>query len=69
VKGVFQKAGMTTYQYGTHLIKADGKTYALNSATLNLDDFAEKKVSLKGTKVEGYPIENGPELIEVIEIK
>jgi hypothetical protein len=69
VKGTLQKPGMTTYQYGTHLLKADGKTYALKSSTLNLDNFIEKQVSIKGTKVDGYPLENGPELLEVTEIK
>ena len=69
VSGVVQKPGMTTYQYGTHVLNADGKTYALKSATLNLDTYVDKNVKVKGTMVEGYPLENGPELLEVTEIK
>jgi hypothetical protein len=69
VSGVVQKSGMTAYQYGTHVLNANGKTYALKSASLNLDTYVDKNVKLKGTKVEGYPVETGPELLEVMEIK
>lgn len=67
--GKIEKIGMTTFQYGTHLLKADAKTYALKSANLNLDTYLDKQVTIKGTKVEGYPIEGGPEFIAVTEVK
>lgn len=66
--GTIEEAGMTTYQYGTHKIKAAAKTYALKSSKINLNDYTEKPVTIKGTKVSGYPLEGGPELIEVLEI-
>lgn len=68
IKGQIQKLGMTTYQYGTHSIHAEQKTFALKSTKVNLDDYTAKDVTIKGFKVNGYPIENGPELIEVTEI-
>jgi len=69
LSGKIEKIGMTTFQYGTHLLKADAKTYALKSANLNLDNYLDKQVTIKGSKVEGYPIEGGPEFIAVTEVK
>jgi hypothetical protein len=66
--GQITPSGMTTFQYGTHLIKAENKLYALKSSKVNLDNYADKSVTLKGTKVSGYPLEGGPELIEVSEV-
>lgn len=63
--GKVQKLEMTTFQYGTHLLKAGDKTYALTSKKVDLNLSVGKEVTLKGTKVKGYPLEGGPELIEV----
>jgi hypothetical protein len=66
--GTIQEMGMTTFQYGSHKIKSADKTFALKSSKVQLADFTDKAVTLKGTKVVGYPIEGGPELIEVSSI-
>ncbi|MGN7990200.1 hypothetical protein ACTJKC_22870 [Pedobacter sp. 22226] len=63
--GTIQKLEMTTFQYGTHLLKADNKTYALKSGSINLDTCLDRKVKIKGRKVKGYPIDGGPELVDV----
>ena len=68
LEGKIEKIGMTTYQYGTHILKMSGKSYALKSSSLNLDTYVDQQVSLKGQKVEGYPLENGPDLIDVTEV-
>jgi hypothetical protein len=68
LSGKLEKIGMTTFQYGTHTLQVDAKTYALKSSKVDLNAYADKEVTLKGTKVDGYPVENGPELIEVVEI-
>jgi hypothetical protein len=68
VTGQVTELGMTTFQYGTHLIKAKNKTYALKSSKLDLDKYLNKSITLSGQKVAGYPLEGGPELIEVSEI-
>jgi len=63
--GTIEKPGITTFQYGTHLLKADHKTYALKSGTINLDLYLDKNVTIKGKKVAGYPVDGGPELVDV----
>jgi uncharacterized protein YceK len=67
--GTIEKLGMTTFQYGTHLLKAENKTYALKSETINLDSYLDKKVTIKGKKVMGYPVDGGPELVDVTLVK
>lgn len=67
--GKIEKMGMTTYQYGTHTIVSGQKTYALKSSNVDLNSFENKEVEVTGTKVSGYPVENGPELIEVSSVK
>ena len=71
VSGMLQEQGVTTYQYGTHILTSSGgKTlYALKSETIKLDTYIGKNVELQGIPVEGYPIEGGPEYLEVIKIK
>ena len=70
-EGTLQKQGTTSYQYGTHVLKdTEGTTmYALKSDAINLDNFLNKKIIVVATKVEGYPIEGGPDYLEVIKIK
>ena len=63
--GVIQKQGITTYQYGTHVITG----YALRSSSINLDDYIGQNVTVVGPLIEGYPVDGGPEYIEVEEIK
>ena len=63
--GVIKKQGITTYQYGTHTINV----YAIKSNTIDLEKYIDQKVKIKGTKVDGYPVDGGPEYIEVKKIK
>src|SRR3954470_2984865 len=64
-EGVVQKSGFTTYMYGSHTISENGKTFALQSTRINLDLYINKRVIVKGSKMEGYPVDDGPELIDV----
>jgi hypothetical protein len=64
-KGVLKKQGVTSYMYGTHIIQFEGQTYALRSSTIVLDQYVDKTVTVKGSKITGYPVDNGPEYIEV----
>ena len=67
-RGLLEKQGITTYQYGTHVI-GDGKTsYALRSEKENLDKWAGQTVTVKGVKIPGYPVDGGPEFLEVSEV-
>jgi uncharacterized protein YceK len=67
--GTIQKIGMTTFQYGTHLLTTENKTYALKSGAINLDQYLNRKVTVKGKKVKGYPLDGGPEFLDVTLIK
>ncbi|MCX2574812.1 hypothetical protein [Pedobacter sandarakinus] len=66
--GKINKLGITTYQYGTHVINANGKPFALKSAAVLLDTYIDKQVTITGIKVPGYPLSGGPDLIEVTEV-
>ncbi len=69
VSGII-KSGETIYGYGTHtLFDQDNLIYMLISNNVNLNDYLNKYVTLKGKKVQGYPLNEGdPELFEVISI-
>jgi hypothetical protein len=78
--GLLETSEVTTYQYGTHSLKGnvlDGNPdnmtkkvlFALKSDLVKLDHFNGKKVIVTGNKIAGYPIENGPDFIEVIAIE
>jgi hypothetical protein len=63
--GLLKQQTITAYQYGSHTISSGDKIFALTSNTIDLDKHIGKKVTIKGTRVEGYPLEDGPELINV----
>jgi hypothetical protein len=67
--GTVQKQGMTTYQYGDYVISDDKTTYALKSTTVNLGQYLNKKVTIWGDKVQGYPLEGGPDFLDVKKVK
>ena len=70
-EGMIMKKGTTSYMYGTHILaNADGKTlYALKSENLNLNDFIGKKRILKGDLVKGYPVDGGPDYLNVKKVE
>lgn len=69
ITGIIELVGMTSWQYGTHTISTDDDFFALRSEKIDLAKYEGKKITIKGEKVEGYPLDNGPVFIEVIEIK
>lgn len=69
VTGIIEPIGMTTWQYGSHTISTEEEFYALKSEKIDLTKFDGKRVTMKGIKVEGYPVDNGPVFIDVQEIK
>lgn len=71
LKGIIKAQGITTCMYGTHvLINRSGETlYALRSNSVKLNDYIDKTVEISGAKIEGYPVDGGPEYIEVARIK
>lgn len=69
ISGVVAEQGITSYQYGTHTLTTDEDFYALTSETIDLDALVGQQVRLKVEKVEGYPIEGGPEYYRVLEVR
>ena len=65
ITGTIYKQGITTYQYGTHVIK----NYALRSNSIDLDLYIDSVITVVGDKIDGYPVEGGPDYIEVKKIK
>jgi hypothetical protein len=65
--GIIKKQGATTYMYGTHILLNDnGQTlYALKSNTINLDNYIDKRVAVKGDLISGYPVDGGPDYLDV----
>ena len=68
-KGLLKKQGTTTYQYGTHTLTSSSKTYALTSKVVDLDKYVNRIVIITGEKIIGYPVDGGPEYVDVKEIK
>ena len=50
--------------YGTHVISG----YALRSNTILLDNYINYNVTIVGYKIDGYPVDGGPDYIEVTDI-
>jgi len=65
ISGTLEKQGVTTYMYGTHTLSG----YALRSSSLDLDDYLNQDITVVGHKVDGYPVDGGPEYIEVEKVK
>ncbi|SDL82194.1 hypothetical protein SAMN04488034_1149 [Salinimicrobium catena] len=68
VTGTIQQQGITSYQYGTHTLTNDETFYALRSEAVNLDNFLDQEVTIIAKKIEGYPLEGGPEYLLVLEV-
>jgi len=69
--GFIKKIEASTWQYGTHTLNNNqGRVlYALKSKNHDLDDYNDEKVNISGYIVEGYPVDGGPEYIDVRTIK
>lgn len=78
--GILSKPSQTAYQYSTHSLNGNSldinlnitnkqTDYSLTSDKVNLDSFVGKNVLISGERQPGYPLENGPELIKVMEIE
>ncbi len=69
VTGTIQEQGITSYQYGSHTISSGETTFALRSEKIDLNNYIDKKVTVFGKKVAGYPVDGGPEFLEVQKVK
>ena len=70
ITGTIQEQGMTSYQYGTHTITTtDDEFYALQSEAVDLNNYIGEEVTIVAEKVEGYPVDGGPDYLLVLEVK
>lgn len=67
--GTIEKTGITSYQYGSHTLNNDDTFYALKSEKLDLDQYIGKEVKVSGSKIEGYPVDGGPDYILVEKVR
>lgn len=63
--GLLNKLEASSFMYGTHYIKNGRLFYALKSNTINLDAYVGKNVTISGTKISGYPVDGGPDFLDV----
>lgn len=68
LSGKIEKLEVSGFGYGSHLINSGGKMFALTSKSIDLNKFAGKAVVAKGKKIDGYPLEGGPDYIEILEV-
>jgi hypothetical protein len=70
-EGTIRRQGMTIYQYGTHiLVDQSGRTrYALSSDQIDLNNYVDHHVRVSGTQVSGYPVDLGPDYLEVEDVQ
>ncbi|MDT0687707.1 hypothetical protein [Autumnicola psychrophila] len=69
ITGVVQASGITSYQYGTHTLTSEEKSYALKSTNIDLSKYEGETVKISAEKIKGYPVENGPEFLNVQKIE
>ena len=69
LRGLVAKQGITTYQYGTHTFSTEENFYALRSETVVLDAYEGETIVIVYEKIDGYPVDGGPEYLNVIKVK
>ncbi|UUV16879.1 hypothetical protein NRK67_02950 [Fusobacteria bacterium ZRK30] len=69
--GVLTAVQMSTWMYGTHVLSDDtGKPLtALSGQKIDLDEYEGEKVEVRGILKDGYPVDSGPEYLEVQSIE
>ncbi len=69
--GVLTAVQMSAWMYGSHVLSDDtGKPLtALSGQKIDLDEYDGQNVEVKGTLKGGYPVDSGPEYLEVQSIK
>jgi hypothetical protein len=66
--GKLQRQGMTTYQYGTHVLNTNsGLQIVMKSSTVSLDQYVGKYVTVTATNLH-YQVEDGPALYDATSV-
>lgn len=69
ITGTIREQGITSYQYGTHTIETENNFYALKSEAVDLSKYLDQEVTIVAEKIEGYPVDGGPDYLLVLEVK
>lgn len=69
ITGTIKAIEMTSWQYGTHTLSNEDSFYALRSENVDLENYEGQIVTVKARKIEGYPVDGGPEYLEVEEVE
>ena len=68
--GVIEPIEMSIWQYGTHTLTTNGgDLYAVKSDTIDLNEYNNKSVQVEGEVIEGYPVDSGPEFLDIKSIQ
>ena len=65
--GTIKLLEASTFQYGSHILVDSqyNMLYALRSDKLNLNNYNDQNVKIVGNLIEGYPVDGGPDFVEV----
>lgn len=69
ITGTIQEQGITSYQYGTHSLTTPDQFYALKSEAVDLNEYLNQEVTVVVERVPGYPVDGGPEFLQVLKVK
>lgn len=69
LSGTIEERGITSYQYGTHILENEKSFYAIKSEHIDLSNYLGETITVKAEKIEGYPVDGGPEYYEVLEVE
>lgn len=68
--GTLAPLEVSIWQYGTHTLTTDnGGFYAVKSDDVDLNQYNNMVVEVEGSLVEGYPVDSGPEFLDVVAIQ
>ncbi len=69
-KGVVERQGITTYQYGSHVLVQDNNRYVLVSDRVDLDQYLNQEVTVFAKRIDAKELpEKGPDLYEVKRVR
>lgn len=67
--GTIQEQGITSYQYGTHVLRMPNDFYALKSDAVDLNEYLNEEVTVVAERIPDYPVDGGPEYLLVLEVR
>lgn len=69
LSGIIEKMDyLTCYMYGSHTLETADSLFALESFTIDLDQYHEVPVTVSAKIMKGYPIDFGPVCLDVVSV-